>query len=230
MSAYRYSIVIPVYNSEQTLEEIFLRIKKVFENAGDTFHVIFVEDAGQDNSWNVISSLKNRFPELITAIQLPKNTGQHFATFYGFEFFKGDYIITIDDDLQTPPEEIPKLIQKQLETNADLVYGTYEREKENPFINLCRKIAVKLLKKLYAVENFGSSFRLIRKELVERILPFRQQNILIDSLLIWKTKNIAFKKTLHLPCKKTNYSFLKLVGFFIKLILNHYYLNSKLVL
>ena len=99
-----FSVVVPVHNSEETLEELFLRLKAVFNDLGSSFEVIFVEDGGKDNSWDVLKKLKQNFPDLIKAIKLNKNFGQHNATMCGFAFAKGDNIITIDDDLQNPPE------------------------------------------------------------------------------------------------------------------------------
>ncbi|MCX6256909.1 MAG: glycosyltransferase, partial [Bacteroidia bacterium] len=93
------SVVVPVYNSELSLEELFTRIRSVFAEMNRTFEVIFVEDAGKDNSWKVLESLKRQYPSLITAIKLTKNFGLHNAIFCGLQFLKGKYVVTIDDDL-----------------------------------------------------------------------------------------------------------------------------------
>ena len=86
MRQVEYSVVVPVYNSEGTLKSLFDRISRTFEQLGKTFEVIFVEDGGQDASWDVLDSLKAEFPESITAIKLNKNYGQHNAIICGFQF------------------------------------------------------------------------------------------------------------------------------------------------
>jgi undecaprenyl-phosphate 4-deoxy-4-formamido-L-arabinose transferase len=112
-----------VYNSEESLRELFLRTHATFKEIDRSFEVVFVEDSGFDKSWEVILQLKKEFPENITAIQLAKNFGQHNAIFCGLNFIQGDFVITLDDDLQIPPEEIKKLINRYDETKADLIYG-----------------------------------------------------------------------------------------------------------
>src|SRR5210317_1297761 len=117
-----FSVVVPVFNSEDTLGELFNRSKAVIEEMDASFEFIFVEDCGRDNSWGVLQQMKKEHPDLITAIKLHRNYGQHNATICGFGFARGEMVITIDDDLQHPPEEIPRLIEKQHEDAADIVY------------------------------------------------------------------------------------------------------------
>ena len=124
-SLIKYSVVVPVFNSESSLEELFVGLKSVFDAQQELFEVVFVDDSSQDRSWEVITKLKLQHPGMVTAIKLSRNFGQHNATFCGFSFAKGALIITIDDDLQTPPTEITKLIDAYQLSNADLVYGYF---------------------------------------------------------------------------------------------------------
>ena len=108
------SIVVPVYNSEKTLAELFARIDKVFYDLNKTYQLILVDDGSKDNSWNEIEKLKNNHSEKILAVRFGKNYGQHNAILCGFNYCIGDCVITMDDDLQHPPEEITKLYSKSL--------------------------------------------------------------------------------------------------------------------
>ena len=106
-----YSIVVPVYKSEQSLRELYDRVAKVFEGIRGDFELILVEDGGGDKSWEVMQSLREK-DERVKIVRLTMNFGQHNALMCGFSFSSGDYVVTIDDDLQNPPEEIPKLIEE----------------------------------------------------------------------------------------------------------------------
>jgi len=183
MTKYKYSIVIPVYRSSKTLTQLFMQIKSVFDKTADEFEVVFVEDGGMDDSWEVIAELKSRYPEHILDKRLDQNKGQHFATVCGFELCRGDFIFTIDDDLQILPVEMLKLINKQQQTGADLVYGTYERRTKNFLVGVARSLVVRLVKMLYKLDDFGSSFRLIKRNLVEVVLDNRSQRLAFDSIL-----------------------------------------------
>src|ERR1041385_1356950 len=120
-----FSVVVPVYNSESSLRELHERLKKVMEKAG-SYELIFVDDGSKDKSWKILEEIKNANPDHVVAISLARNFGQHNAIVCGFSNAKGSRIITMDDDLQHPPEEIPKLIAKQDEKKCDIVYGIYE--------------------------------------------------------------------------------------------------------
>jgi undecaprenyl-phosphate 4-deoxy-4-formamido-L-arabinose transferase len=192
-----YSIVVPVYNSEQTLCDLYDRTEAVFTDSGNSFEMVFVDDFSQDKSWDVLIQLKKLHPENITAIKLSKNFGQHNAVFCGLEHAKGELIITIDDDLQIPPEEIKKLIQVYQEKDADLVYGYFGRKKHSVLRNLGSYFIKKSSRILLHSPGEGSSFRLITAGLAANILKHQQHFMYIDELLLWYTSNIAFTEVKH---------------------------------
>ena len=106
-----YSIVVPVYNSEHTLETLYTRLCKVFdEELKLPFELLLVDDGSKDNSWNVMKSLREK-DDRVKLFQMARNFGQHPALLCGFHYINGDFVITMDDDLQHPPEEIPKMIR-----------------------------------------------------------------------------------------------------------------------
>ena len=119
MNHQKYSVVIPVFNSQKSLEELYFRIRSTFKKYELEFEVIFVDDGSEDESWEILKKLKSTFLNEIKAIRLAKNVGQHCAVFCGIGNSTGDFIITMDDDLQNPPEEIIKLIEKQFCTCTD---------------------------------------------------------------------------------------------------------------
>jgi len=179
------------------LEELFSRTKAVFTSLGKSFEVVFVDDCSFDKSWEVLSKLKKQFPEEMVAIRLSRNFGQHNAVFCGMEHAEGDLILTIDDDLQIPPEEIPKLIQTFNETDADLVYGYFGKKKHSIFRNFGSYFIKKSSRILLQSPGEGSSFRLLTGELAKSILKHNQHFMYIDELLLWYTGNIAFVQVLH---------------------------------
>jgi len=218
-----YSIVIPVYNSSSTLAELFARIEAVFSKNGTSFEVIFVEDGSYDSSWEAIQKLKNNYPDIVKGIRFSKNYGQHNALLCGFRFAKGDWVITMDDDLQTPPEEINKLIKKINETGADLVYGTYESKQHSLLRNTGSRFIKKLAPYASGNTNEGSSFRIIKKDIVNQIRTYNQVFVFIDEVIFWHTSNISTTPVEHHQRKegKSGYSFKKLMGLTINLIINY---------
>ena len=216
-----YSIVVPVYNSENTLKELFGGIQKVFKDIDKDFEVIFVEDAGTDSSWKVLQDLKNKFPDYVTAIKLTRNFGQHNATFCGLIHAKGDKVITIDDDLQTPPEEIKKLIEVCDSEDADLVYGLYPVKKHSLMRNLWSSSLKITSKAFFNGPGKGSSFRLITKELTDKVLKHHQNFIYLDEIFNWYTTDIAAVKVKHEKRKhqKSGYSSFRLFTMFINIMI-----------
>jgi len=227
----KYSVIIPVFNSSATLPEFFERICKVFENIGETFELIFVDDSSRDDSWSVLTSLKQENESIVTVIRLTKNFGQHNATFCGFSFAKGEYLITIDDDLQIPPEEIQKLLRAREENDLDLVYGIYGKKKHSP----TRNFGSKLLKRgssWFGRPGEGSSFRLISKDIIEKILIHHQNFVFVDELLHWYTDNIDYVPVHHEKRKahRSGYNLRKLWGIFSNLLIYYTTIPLKIMI
>lgn len=223
-----YSVVVPVFNSAGALEKLFSRIKEVMEDLGKTFEIIFIDDGGTDNSWSILKSLKTNNPQLVKAIRLNRNFGQHSATMCGFTFAKGKRIITIDDDLQNPPEEINKLIATFEENNSDITYGIYKKKQHDLSRNVISK-SVKTANKLFMKgSGDGSSFRLISRRLVDKVLEHNITFIFIDEVMQWYTDKISFVFVKHekRPYDKSGYNPLKL--FFLASNLAYFYTSIPL--
>ncbi len=193
----QFSVVVPVHNSSESLKPLFERIKAVFNARNDRFEVIFVDDYSQDESWSIISELKKHFPKEVKAIKLGRNFGQHNATFCGFSFAEGQWIITMDDDLQNPPEEIPALIEVCEKTNCSVVYGIANKKNHSKVRNAGSKTLQKSSKLFYDNPGNGSSFRILSRDLIDQILQHDHNFVYIDELINWYTRSVYFIEVEH---------------------------------
>lgn len=216
------SVIVPVYNGSKCLIELFERTQKTMIEMKKSFQVIFVDDFSSDNSWNVIQELKKTYTDNVVGIKLAKNFGQHNATLCGIEHSIGDYIVTIDDDLEFSPEDIALLIAKEIDTKDELIYGVDLNKKQST----TRKLFSKLYKSAAKIVEgndkcTGSSFRLIKKSLAKSILQHQRIFSFIDEFLIWHTAKISI---VNVTCKdsmrgKSRYSFWGLISMTKELIL-----------
>lgn len=195
------SVVVPVFNAENSLEELFSRIQNTLQGVQKNFEVIFVDDYSKDKSWLIIQKLKKIAPESIKGIRLSRNYGQHNATLCGIGHAKGDFIVTIDDDLEFSPEDIPLLMNEQQRTNVDLVYGVGKNKRKN----VIRKISTSIYKRISRLnhEDYrpdGSSFRLMKSSLAKDILIHGRNFSFVDEFVLWHTSNISAVKV---ECKKS---------------------------
>lgn len=206
-----YSVVVPVYNSENTLNELYNLLKDFFSKSDTPFEIIFVEDSSKDKSWEILLEIKMNNPDdHISLIKLTKNFGQHKATLCGINASKGDYLITIDDDLQVYPDEIGKMIHTLRAENADLVYGNYRNKKHSGFRNLGSRTMNKALMKEI---GYASSFRIFTREMADKILTQHRDFVNLDEMLFWFTGNIYFADVEHHSGKK-NKSGYSTIGLF----------------
>jgi glycosyltransferase involved in cell wall biosynthesis len=226
----KYSVVVPVYNSEFSLEELFLSIQAVFEELNENFEIIFVDDNSQDKSWEVLKKLKIQYPGLVTAVKLSKNYGQHNATFCGFTFIKGDFIVTIDDDLQIPATEITRLIRSQESSDAQLVYGFYIEKKQSFFRRMSSSSLRKTSKIFFNRHKNASSFRLITSELISKMIHHKGF-VFLEEIFQWYTDEIAFVEVEHQERKytKSGYSGKNLFHFFNNIMLYYTMIPLKLL-
>ena len=223
-----FSVVVPVFNSADSLTELFTRLKVFFEGQKKSFEVIFVEDGGDDGSWEVLGKLKENFPDLIKAIKLDRNYGQHNATMCGFGFAKGNQIVTIDDDLQHPPEEIIKLIQQAEKEQSVITYGIYSKKQHSFARNILSK-SVKISSKLFhnGAEN-GSSFRLIDRKIVQKVLDHQVSFVFIDEIIYWYTDKIAFVEVNHVKREHNQSGYNPIRLFMMAANLTYFYTNIPL--
>ena len=217
-----HSIVVPVYKSDRSLRELYERTRSVFQHIDEAFELILVEDCGGDNSWRIMRSLRNQ-DERVKILRLTKNFGQHNALMCGFSQASGDFIITMDDDLQTPPEEIPKLITGIKDSDFDVVYGISSEKKHSLIRNLGSCVYRCFMSSIFKqMPRFQlSNFRIIRKDVIKHILDIPTPNPLVGLLLLKVTHRIGSVETEHHQRKygKTTYNPMKLIQHFLNGIL-----------
>lgn len=225
------SVVIPVYRSAGTLPELVRRLSEVFERLGIVYELVFVEDGSPDNSWDVLCRLRAEEPDRIVAVRLMRNFGQHNALMCGFRHARGDLVVTMDDDLQNPPEEIPKLLAAMEDSDIDLVYGVYERKQHRAWQNAGSAIVQAFHKWVFRTRVPISSFRIMRRELVESIFCYSLNFTFVDGLLAWNTTRIAgVQVEHHLRANgRSGYSLWKLVPHAINIFTNFSLLPLQLV-
>lgn len=187
----QYSVIIPAFHAENSIEKLYAELNKFFTSNNYSFETIIVDDASTDTTWEVLNKLKKEHKN-IKIIRLAKNFGQHAATLCGINFAKGEFIITIDDDLEVHPEEIKHLIEEEKKTGNDVVYGMYRKLN----LSFIRTIFTKLYRISSRTEGKnngkGSSFRLLKSELALKIAKTHMHFTFIDELLLWYTGKMSF--------------------------------------
>jgi polyisoprenyl-phosphate glycosyltransferase len=223
MNKVDYSIVIPVYNSAEFLIQLHQRLQLFFKQLGKTFEVIFINDCSQDNSLSVLNKIYSQNENIIIA-DFYTNFGQQNALMCGFQYCTGNYIITMDDDLQHPPEEISKLVEK-IDEGYDVVIGNYATKKDKFYKNLGSILFKRLNHKIFNVTNnlIFSSFRIIRREIINEIKNNKTSYPYVSGMLLQVTRNIANIEINHEKSNfnKSNYSFNKLVKISLNLLINY---------
>ena len=227
-----FSVVVPVYNSQDSLEELANRINTVFNKMNFDYELIFVNDSSNDGSLKKLKEIKSKLMNKITIVDLIRNYGQQNAIMCGFQYCKGKYIITLDDDLQNPPEEITKLYAKLLE-GYDVIYGCYEKKKDKFYKNMGSHFFRKLNHKIFNLKKDikFSSFRIMRKEIVNEIKKDKTVFPYISGMIVSLTDNIENTIILHEKRKygKSNYNLSKLLELSYNLLINYSSIPLKLV-
>jgi glycosyltransferase involved in cell wall biosynthesis len=194
-------------------------------NVSSNYEIIFVDDCSTDRSWDVIKSIHNENDNIV-AIRLAKNAGQHSATICGFSNSKGYYVITLDDDLQHPPEEILKLINK-MKDDYDVVMGKYEEKMHSRLRNIVSGINIKLIGITFNAPSDLSitSFRILRSQLIKNILDINTPYPHIPSLIFKCTPTDKIANVLVHHDKravgKSGYNFIKLFIIWSNLLINY---------
>lgn len=225
------SIVVPAYRSAQTLPELVDRLLKVMRGISPNFEIIFVEDGGNDETWSTIKRLQVANPEIVVGIQLMRNFGQHNALMCGFRHARGKWVVTLDDDLQNPPEEIPKLIAAAEQQGADVVYGVPDAKEHEQWRNAGSRLVNMFFRLVFRSRVTVTSFRIVRRELIDCILSYSLNYTYIDGLLAWNSQRLAQTTVEHHPRRegRSGYSFGKLATLALNLFTNFSLLPLQVV-
>lgn len=207
------SIVIPVYNSEKTLDALADRLAQALPGFLSDFEVILVNDGSPDNSWDVICRLGQQYPWL-RGINLMRNYGQHNATLCGVRAARHEIILTMDDDLQHPPEEIPLLLEK-LGEGYDVVYGVPHKRPHSWWRNWFSVATKRILAQIMGIRTIRDigAFRAFRARLRTAFANYQNPNVILDVLLSWGTSRFATVTVREdqRQAGESNYNFAKLL-------------------
>lgn len=215
----KVSIVIPVYNEDQGLESLFKRIVPVLEGLEREYEIVLVDDGSSDNSLKILKSHAN---EHIRVVELMRNYGQHAAVFAGFEASTGEIIVTLDADLQNPPEEIPRLITTMEEGNYEVVGTVRKGRKDSLFRKIPSKFVNAMTRKITGVHlnDWGCMLRAYRRGVVENMVRSQEHSTFIPALATTFAKDITEIEVAHEErfAGESKYSLAKLISLHFDLI------------
>lgn len=207
------SVVVPVYNASASLPELVRRLGEVLPSCADSYELILVNDASVDESWRVIERLSATH-QWVQGIDLARNYGQHNALLCGVRAATGHVVVTLDDDLQHPPEEIPRLLAK-LEEGVDVVYGTPREERHGLWRVIASHISKVVLQETMGAETARaiSAFRAFRREAACAFDAVHNPFVNVDVLLSWGARSFAAVAVRHDERRagQSNYTLRKLV-------------------
>lgn len=211
------SIIVPVYNSQEILPGLVERLIPALDRICKVYEIILVNDGSHDASWQVIQDLSKIFPQIL-GINLMRNYGQHNALLCGIRASRNDILVTMDDDLQHPPEEIHKLID-QIEKGYDVVYGIPHKLVHSPWRNLSSQLTKYFLAKILGISRikYLSAFRAIRQDVRKAFDQFDSPSVIIDALLTWGTENFGIVEVHEQPRSigRSNYNLRALFKIFM---------------
>ena len=220
----QFSVVVPVYNSQDSLLLLHQRLEKTFASLHATWELILTNDCSKDKSWHIMQELASKDKRVI-AINLLNNFGQHNAIMCGLHHAQGQYVVTMDDDLQHPPEEIIKLYHTIKTGDYRVVYGQYQQKNHGWFRDLCSKAVNKVLSKVTGSGYNVTSFRILHKDVVTQILQSTQYYVMVDVLIKDSVHSTYVGHCVvehhHRTIGKSNYSFKKLFWYALNMIFNY---------
>jgi glycosyltransferase involved in cell wall biosynthesis len=219
-----YSVVIPVYNSAKIVGLVIERTRAFFALHGLSYEIILVNDGSRDASWSVIATQATQYPE-VTAINLLRNYGQHNAVFAGIHQSRGLHVITIDDDLQNPPEEIIHLIDTMRDGNHDVVFGRFVQKQHSLVRRLGSGMIRQMNNRIFMCppDIVPTNFRLIRREVVDRMLGYRTAYPYTTGLALMFAQSVgnAWVKHQERHEGKSNYNVVRIMSLVLRILFNY---------
>jgi undecaprenyl-phosphate 4-deoxy-4-formamido-L-arabinose transferase len=209
----KISVVIPVYNEEQGLQRLFERLVPVMEGMHRPYEIVLVDDGSIDQSLAILKRYAN---EKIRIVELTRNYGQHAAVFAGFESSTGEIIITMDADLQNPPEEIPRLVRTMEDGKYEVVGTVRQGRKDSILRTLPSKVVNAMTRKITRVHlnDWGCMLRAYRREVVEHMVRSQEHSTFIPALATTFAKDVTEIEVAHEErfAGESKYSLAKLIS------------------
>ena len=211
--SFSYSIVIPVYNSAEIVGETVDRVVQTFTDAGLRFQLVLVNDGSSDGSWDIIAERARTIPGVV-ALDMMKNYGQHYANLAGLREAQGDWVITMDDDMQNPPDQALVLIDKALEGH-EVVFGAFEQKQAAGHRRIGSRLIGLINRRVFGQPHdlVVSNFRILRRDVVDRIVGSRTAYPYITGQALMFSGQRANATVRHdpRPAGKSTYSLVKIL-------------------
>jgi len=209
------SAVIPVHNEEGNLDELHRRLDATLAGLGRPYEIIYVDDGSSDGSAGILLDIRRRQPDRVVVVQLYRNYGQFRAIIAGFERVRGEIILTLDADLQNPPEEITRLVARMEEGDYDVVNGWRRNRRDSWFRRAASRLANRIAAALTGVpmRDYGCMLRAYRREVVSQIAGCNEQSPYIPTLANALARRATEIEVAHAARKsgQSSYSLLKLI-------------------
>ena len=193
------SVVIPVFNEEDNVEILHERLTEVLDRLGSEYEIIYVDDGSTDGTLSLLERLQGKDP-LVIVLSLRRNFGQTAAFAAGFDFARGDVVVTMDGDLQNDPNDIPKLLD--IIKDHDLVSG-WRRKRKDPFFSrrLPSIAANWLISKVTGVKlhDYGCSLKAYRRDVIKNLKLYGEMHRFIPAVASWYGVRVAEVETQHHP-------------------------------
>ena len=209
------SIVIPVFNEQDVLEEMLARTLAVAEALPEKTEIVLVDDGSIDRSMAIISEAAEKHPEMVVGVILNRNYGQHAAVMAGFARSRGEWVVTLDADLQNPPEEIPKIVEK-LREGFDVVGSIRVPREDTFFRRMASRVVNRTVRKSTGVgmRDYGCMLRGYRRRIITAMLACQERSTFIPVLANSFARKVTEVEVRHAarPTGTSRYGFLKLVN------------------
>lgn len=227
-SPIQFSVVVPFFNEQENIPPLYMKLTEVMDGIGEPYELIFVDDGSKDNTFKVLSDIYEH-DRRVNIVRLRRNFGQTAALKAGFDFARGEVIISMDGDLQHDPEEIPRFVEK-MEEGYDLVSGwRYQRTDNWLTRQLPSRIANWMMAKLSGIElhDFGTTFKAYRREIIQEIQLYGELHRFIPALASSSGAKIAEVPIENLQRKtgKSNYGIGRTIRVFLDLLIVKFLLD-----
>jgi undecaprenyl-phosphate 4-deoxy-4-formamido-L-arabinose transferase len=225
------SVIVPVYNEQETIVPLLQRLHAVLQKLGRSYEILLVDDGSTDRGFELVRQSYGG-DEHVVVVHLTKNFGQQQAVMAGFRECRGEQIVTIDADLQNPPEEIPRLLAK-LDEGYDVVCG-WRRQRHDP---LLRKLSSLILNRIVSrltrvrLHDYGCMLRAYRRAIIERVRLCPERSTYITALVCWVGGRFAEVEVAHAPRERgaSKYSYFKLFELYFNLVTGFSILPLQLI-
>ena len=222
-ASFTYSVVVPVFNSAEVVGRTVDAIEQVFRAAQLAYQVVLVNDGSRDDSWHVIAGRARRSPHVV-ALNLLRNYGQHHANLAGFQEATGDYVITMDDDLQNPPDQALLLIDKAMEGH-DVVFGRFDQKQAAGYRRLGSRMISLINRRIFdqPPDLAVSNFRILHRDVVDRICASRTAHPYVTGQALLYSQAPADVPVRHdpRPVGKSNYGLRRILTLVFSILFSY---------